>query len=328
MRETFDCPACSANDWESVAECHYTRNEPVGSTAPGRADYVSLRRRVLFEVWNPGADALKLTTVMCRACGFLTYHPRPTPEDIDAKYRMLQREEGNIGGRPDDTAGAADAARARRVFDAVVRHAPAGTLDVMDFGGGDGKLLLPFLAAGHRCALVDYNVSPLAGIEKVGDTLTDVPGDRRFDVVICSHVIEHLADPGEHVEAFRRFLRPGGVVYGEVPFGIWKGIGIEEDPVTHVNFFTTHAFGALFAERGYGVESLERRVGVYNHRLDVIVAIAAADPARAQPFPHDGPDEARRHLRPGLATQIGRRIRLRRYPSMASVRRRFSRLFG
>lgn len=311
MRDNFECPACSANDWDSVLEHEYSRSQRAPS------EYVALRRRVLFELWMPDDDVVRLTSVMCRGCGFMTYRPRPSNADIDAKYRLLQQEERHIGAQKDDARSRAlDRKRAARIFRAVTRQTGARKLDVMDFGGGDGKLLRPFLEAGHRCSLVDYNVEPLPGIEKIGDTLDDVAPDITFDVIICSHVIEHLAEPGEQVEAFRGRLREGGVIYGEVPAGVWRGIGIRDDPVTHVNFFNGHSFARLFATRGLRVLSMERRVGLYNTRIDVVVVLATTQPDGSPPqaIDGDGVRETRSLLQPSPAMDIRRRLRLRKLP--------------
>ena len=111
----------------------------------------------------------------------------------------------------------------------------------LDFGGGDGKLLAPFVDAGHDCYLVDYNTEPLPGVKKLADTLDGV--DDTFDAIICSHVLEHVADPLGTLRDLRARLRPGGRIYAEVPSEVWRGIPIERDPVTHVNFFTVASFG-------------------------------------------------------------------------------------
>jgi SAM-dependent methyltransferase len=256
---------------------------------------------------------------MCRECGFMAYRPRPSDADIDAKYRLLQQEERHIGGQKDDARSRMlDRKRSKRIFSAVTRHTGSRTLDVMDFGGGDGKLLRPFLEAGHRCSLVDYNVAPLAGITKIGDTLDDVPPETTFDVIICSHVIEHLAEPGEQVDVFKGRLRDGGVIYAEVPAGIWGGIGIGKDPVTHVNFFNGHSFARLFATRGLRVLSMDRCVGVYNRRLDVIVVMAVTQPdsAEAKTIEGDGVGETQSLLHPTLGMQLRRRFRLRKFPAL------------
>jgi len=86
-------------------------------------------------------------------------------------------------------------------------------LNVLDYGGGDGQLMQPFLQANCHCDLVDYAPHQLAGVRKIGDTLASVPADRSYDLVIASHVVEHLADPLAVVASLAERLAAGGLLY-------------------------------------------------------------------------------------------------------------------
>ncbi len=318
MQATFSCPVCGADNWEEVCRNTYARGNHAGNS-----EYIQLRRRILFEIWFPDSDSVELKSLLCRSCGFMTYAPRPSELDVDAKYRFLQRTERRIGGRkPGQRARSMERTRASNVYRAVAPLAQKSRFSVLDVGGGDGKLLLPFLARGHECELVDYNVEPLDGVRKVGNTLDDLDKDRTYDVIICSHVLEHLGDPAKTVRGMRERLADGGVIYAEVPLGVWKGIGIDRDPVTHINFFTVHSFGKLFAGQSLDLALLKQCVGTYNRRIDVIVALARhAGHATGLPS-RDGVRETRALLNPSFAMELTRRWRLRRLPTFRSVIRR------
>jgi 2-polyprenyl-3-methyl-5-hydroxy-6-metoxy-1,4-benzoquinol methylase len=312
----FDCPACARHDnWEKITSYVYSRSEAVARPVGGWSDYVRLRRQILFDVWCPEDDVVTLESIMCCACGFVCYTPRPTQSNVDAKYRFLQKTERTIGGqRPERRARAADQRRAERVFNTVTRHTSDGRLRVLDFGGGNGKLLQPFVEAGHLCVLVDYNVEPLPGIQKVGDTLDDVPEGDDYDVIICSHVLEHLAEPAQTVRRLAKHLSSRGVIYGEVPLGIWKDIGIASDPVTHVNFFNKNSFENLFGCQGLDVLEATQTVGQYNRRMDVLIVVATKSCGSRRTLLNRGTAETRRLLNPTIAMEIHRRWRLRLFP--------------
>jgi SAM-dependent methyltransferase len=243
----------------------------------------------------------------------MTYAPRPSEADVDAKYRFLQKTEKHIGGRkPGRKALTIERRRAENIYRAVTSRAERRRLTVLDVGGGDGKLLMPFLEHGHECELVDYNVEPLEGVRKVGDTLNDLSADRTYDVIICSHVLEHLAEPAATVHDMKKRLASDGVIYGEVPLGVWKGIGVDRDPVTHINFFAVHSFGKLFTAQGLELAALERRVGSYNRRIDVVVALARHSVETVSGPSGDGVAETRSLLRPSVGMEFRRRWRLRR----------------
>jgi SAM-dependent methyltransferase len=44
-----------------------------------------------------------------------------------------------------------------------------------------------------------------------------VLGNRKFDVVFCNSVIEHIDDPGKFVDEIMNVLKPGGFFFGKTP---------------------------------------------------------------------------------------------------------------
>ena len=234
--------------------------------------YQALRRRVLFDVWFPGKEVVVLNSAYCTTCGFMAYFPRPTDEDVAAKYRYLKQAEPDIGGQTgyDSAALQADADRAARVHERCAAHLGRATttpLRVLDYGGGNGKLLKSFLAKGESCYLIDYNDNPLPGVEKLCDDAATFSGDETFDLIICSHVLEHVSDVAGLVSFFRRRLSPGGLVYAEVPQEIWAGVRLESDPVTHINFFTENSLAGLFQLSGFEILEKRRQIGNYGNAV-------------------------------------------------------------
>jgi SAM-dependent methyltransferase len=44
--------------------------------------------------------------------------------------------------------------------------------------------------------------------------VTDIPYEEcLFDVILCSHVLEHVKDDGKAIREFHRVLKPGGMGY-------------------------------------------------------------------------------------------------------------------
>lgn len=262
------CPVCASSAWQECGVDTFSR----GSTQ-GLNDYEKLRRRVLFEVWHPGSDSVELRTVLCRECGFVSTAPRPSTELVDAKYRFLADEEPSVGGSAFSELGRRmDERRAVRTKQAVEAHMRLAGASVLDFGGGNGKLLQPFIDAGARCFLVDYNRDPIAGVERLGATLDELPDHLRFDAVVCSHVLEHVADPAETLRGLQGHIAEGGVLYAEVPVEVWRGIPVSRDPVTHVNFFTLGSLEQLFVRSGYGIRESREFLGSY---AEVVIEVAA-----------------------------------------------------
>jgi SAM-dependent methyltransferase len=307
MLDTFACPVCGNSDWSPVETFVYARTDRLGGRTlpftllwrkvqtaarplvlarPRRkpvhyrslSDYQFLRRGVLFDVWFPSEDTVTLTSVCCTACSFMAYSPRPSEPEVSAKYAYLKRVEPDVGGQTGLSSRGlqSDDMRAARVFERCRPHVgSAGTLKVLDYGGGNGKLLRPFVDEGHSCFIVDYNDNPIPSVTKICDDMGSFPGDDTFDLIICSHVLEHVSDLGGLVSFLRRRLDPGGLLYAEVPQEIWAGLKLEADPVTHIDFFTAGSLSRLFFENGFDIINSERQVATYGKTgLEVLWVLA------------------------------------------------------
>ncbi|CAE6860348.1 hypothetical protein R69658_07586 [Paraburkholderia aspalathi] len=283
MDTTFPCPACNGESWLPVGTHYYWRAEHQANGNWYRDQYVRLRRRVLFEIWFPDADVVILSSRRCATCGLACYCPRPDSFDLEAKYRFLMEAKG-VGTR--DAAVEQDAARAAWVYETICA-VQTNPFRVLDVGGGNGRLMLPFLARGAECYLVDYATWTHQGVQRLGSTLADVPQAMSFDVAICSHVLEHVAYPRRLLEEVHRILCDDGIVYVEVPLeefrnNAWNPILAE--PVTHISFFTAVTLRHLLLAVGYQTNLLEECVGTYEGQpLPVIRAVATKSNWLADP---------------------------------------------
>jgi SAM-dependent methyltransferase len=326
MDSEFPCPVCRQDRWRELESHRFSPAEHRNSGSELSAAQ-RLRRRILFEVWAPGEDEITLRTRVCTACGFVAFSPRPTEAEIAAKYRFLQRTEPDIGGSGSERARSMDRARADLTY-RFVRESLGGPPDrVLDFGGGDGKILRPFVERGVDCSIVDYNEAPIEGVNRLGETLESVPEGKRFDAIVCSHVLEHLGDPAAAVQRLSELVTPDGIVFSEVPVEIWNGIPIERDPVTHVNFFTAASLRELHARNGFAVLDSRELLGSYGEfRKEVAVVIArpAGEGARRGGAPGgDSLAETMKRIAPSHAQRVRHAWRLRR---AVSPRERAARL--
>jgi len=72
--------------------------------------------------------------------------------------------------------------------------------------------------------------------------------DNAFDLIICSHVLEHVPDDSFLLEEIKRMLKPNGVTFINVPIN-------EEhfaDP-RHVRKYTVEAFSSQLKEHGFKI---------------------------------------------------------------------------
>ena len=129
------------------------------------------------------------------------------------------------------------------------RAATTGPLRLLEAGGGSA-CWLP-LPPGTEITTIDISQEQIdkntyAGEKLLGDLETFDYGARRYDLIVCWDVLEHLAHPEAAVQRLAAVLAPGGhiVVKGPLPATL-KGL------VTRV---TPHALHVLFYRHILGSE--------------------------------------------------------------------------
>jgi len=129
------------------------------------------------------------------------------------------------GYPPGESFSALRARAARSEFARSLDAAIPGDATVLEMGCGTGQLSL-FLASAQRTVVgadltraaleLGQRAAERFGVQGVRFVETDLhsPGLRReaFDVVVCSGVLHHTADPRESFTAVARLVRPGGVL--------------------------------------------------------------------------------------------------------------------
>ena len=207
--------------------------------------------------------------------------PRPDPGGARAFHRrvrlaFLQRFYGypvSAGGTGATGAGpggwTAAAARLERWRLRVSGREAAiipftGEGRLLDVGCGTGKDLLRFQEAGWHVTGVE--LSPYAaslararlGCEVVPGHFDEAPLEgRRFDVVRLSHVLEHLPSPRKSLGKMHRLLRPGGLLWIEVPNAaslerrLFHGHWFQWDLPRHLYHFTPATLVRLLRDTGF-----------------------------------------------------------------------------
>ncbi|MBX3437091.1 MAG: class I SAM-dependent methyltransferase [Planctomycetaceae bacterium] len=264
--------------------------------------------RVLFEVWHPERESIAFESLLCRRCGFVIYAPRPTADDLDRKYRFLTSSARD--GREKPQSVEREAERAARLEAKLAAFVRGSGKRILDYGGGDGRLIAPFSQQGGKCFVVDYVTATVEGVTRLGDTLDDLDSEDRFDLIVCSHVIEHVAEPLRVLTRLRDHLLDGSVIYIEVPMEIWKKPPLHKEPVTHVNFFTVDSLRTLIQRSGLHPVTvrLEDSPHPDGHHAVVVAAIARRLPGSPPQVKYSGAAGTRQLLHPSFGARLHRAL--------------------
>jgi hypothetical protein len=301
MKTEFRCEVCGGTSGEPL------RSRSYSAESVSRGDeYDRKRFRVLFEVWCAGASEVTFTAVMCKDCGFVCDLPRAEPDDVHSKYAALTSWGQDYGESDTD---AIVERRSRNIFAAVQSAIPLKPpMRILDFGGGDGRLMRTFRAAGHHTFLVDYNISPVEWIQKLGDTLDNLTPTTRFDLIVANHVLEHVAEPTDVVRRLSRHLYEDGHLFLEVPMEIWRAAPAPLEPVTHVNYFVPGSLRRCLEEAGFDVVFCRLAQCVCAPGIHVAVQALAKPPAKVVAPRASGVHEVAAFLAPSVRQKIRRRI--------------------
>jgi SAM-dependent methyltransferase len=140
---------------------------------------------------------------------------------------------------------------------------------LLDVGCGDGKFLV--LAQQMGWAVTGLEPDPSAASNTRAKGITVIEGDISaladhvacFDVITCSHVIEHVHDPVAVLQAMHRLLKPGGRLWIETPninsFGHerygehWRGL----EPPRHLVLFNVESLSKVLHTIGFHVDEAD-----------------------------------------------------------------------
>ena len=168
---------------------------------------------------------LKYYTVICKNCGLVYVSPRMTEkayaEFYNAEYRKLYVGE-NVAS---EKFFADQVFRGKRIFQFINTNYEIKNkkLDVLEVGCGAGGILSVFKENGHNITGIDLGEEYLNfGKEKYNlnlfkSNLNDMDKNYKADIIIYSHVFEHILDLDKELDAIKSHLKPEGILYIEVP---------------------------------------------------------------------------------------------------------------
>lgn len=193
--------------------------------------------------------------VICEHCGLIQTMPRMTAESYRDFYRDDYRALYSWRQSIDDHF-AQMARRAKLVLQFIGHHTKLKSGKVLDVGCSSGGMLQIFKQAGYDVTGVDYDKDRLAygvkkGIDLFEGDAFDVEG--KFDLIIYSHVLEHILDLKGELNRIAQLLNRGGYLFVELPnMDYWLAHETEKClQNAHTYYFTPKTLNDLMSMCGF-----------------------------------------------------------------------------
>lgn len=258
---------------------------------------------------DPALNAVKRHWKTCADCGFIYRTPMLTEAEQESLYRnygddVFKKESPDAyfdriaSMPPSESENHAKAVWLQESFVGLVSASEGRPLSVLDVGCGAGLLMRK---------LKDVSPVPLAfcGVElnpdyaalaarRLGADIRRIDYrsglfGRRFSLVMCTKVLEHVRDPEQFIGMLADDLADGGVLFLEVPdIADIENLPAEHDRffIPHIYFFSPSTMAELLARRGLGVIA-SRSIMTRSGRSYFQVLAGRSIPAGRMPRPYD-----------------------------------------
>ncbi len=133
---------------------------------------------------------------------------------------------------------------------------------VLDVGAGIGKYRSLFSHCDYRTQ--DFGQEPdtvgkYTPLDYISDIMAIPVPNGSFDVVFCTEVLEHVAEPIRAVKELARILKPGGTLLLTAPLGSF----LHQEPFHYYGGYTPHWYRKFLSEAGFSVRSIDPNQGFF-----------------------------------------------------------------
>ena len=234
-------------------------------------------------LFKPALTCEGFSFVRCKSCSLVQRNPQPLPEEITARYRdtfgndylsyELENEKAFLNLQQLALSDAGFYKIEKKLFAAAGYQSECEMPSLLDVGCATGALLSSLRdnrLHGCQWRVTGAEISPCAQYAR--DTrkldVRDVPLENcnfpgaSFDVVLASHLIEHLNDPKSFLAETYRILKNNGFCFITTPnisgfqahlFGnSWRSAIFD-----HLYLFSAHTLSIMLKDAGFKIESVK-----------------------------------------------------------------------
>lgn len=222
------------------------------------------------------APFTNLSLSKCDSCELVFATPIPTEDELIKYYGSYW--DGSVAISTPSTRRYYMAQSMSRIKYLAKHKIIANKMDVLDIGAGLGLFhkAMSNENINHKYTAIEVDAVQFeqlkkSNIEECYKTLEELPSDRKYDLVILSHVLEHMSAPHQFLENIMAHIKPGGYLFVELPNSDYRYKEIFE---SHLLFFTPDSLDDLLGRHGKVIDV--STVGQLAEKLHVSSAMPKA----------------------------------------------------
>lgn len=198
--------------------CHGENTETLNASF---ADFITDR------VFDNHEHAVNL--IHCNDCEFAYYDYRFNDEECGKLYAGYRNEEYQKQREKhecwytkeiNDLIGKNDAEvknRNKNLIELLKKHTDISQIkSILDFGGDKGQFIPDVFTDAKKYVYEISGVETITGVQSI-DTFEDC-AKNDYNLIICAHVLEHVADPTSVIKQIKSLMKKGQYLYVELPF--------------------------------------------------------------------------------------------------------------
>ena len=195
----------------------------------------------------------------CKDCGVICLNPRMNEEGYEEYYRNYYF--GNYFPKIETRKPyeeIKESSREVQIFSHLKEYVSHKS-KIVEIGCGEGKNLIVFFKQGFS-HLTGLEPSPdccrrlqnFYDIECINKSLANFDGEKKFDCVILSHMLEHFIEPDKALKKIRNMIKPHGIVYIRVPPLLKNNLA--QFTIPHTFYFEEKTLKMLLDKSGFMIE--------------------------------------------------------------------------
>jgi SAM-dependent methyltransferase len=202
----------------------------------------------------------------CQACRHVFTFPLPTAKELKDFYNALH------DSKTDYTYTRYYGTEYSPAFMSVLNFARRNlsrNSTILDIGCANGVLMKLLTENGYpRVVGCDFSEKVLFNKAadqldiRIGEVFEQRFSEGQFDLITGIYVLEHLLNPSQYIDYFRRLLRPQGYLFLEVPYIYGLGARLRGHtwtnlkPPEHLNYFSKRSLTYLLSKSHFSVSEL------------------------------------------------------------------------